>query len=74
MFIRVESSHPMPRGTGKGARKYPWLELDIGQSFLFPKFISDGGVSSAVVYASKAYGLKFTVRKTPEGYRCWRIA
>ena len=74
MSVQIDSHVPAPGAASGRPRKYPWLELEVGQSFLFPQFITSGGAAAAMSYASKTYGLKFTVRKTPEGYRCWRIA
>jgi hypothetical protein len=69
MTIRVDRGIPMP---APHARKYPWKELEIGDSFLM------GGkprqVAHAVSRASRAYKRKFSYRKTSEGVRVWRTA
>ena len=66
MTIKIESGIPMPA-------KFPFAEMKVGDSFLVP----DGTNRSTVaVYANrhgKKTGTKFTLRRTPEGIRCWRI-
>ena len=53
---------------------YPWLTMKIGESFLFPIALSRGSASATATNAGKRYGRKFAVRKTDDGYRCWRIS
>lgn len=77
--IKVQRGVKMPPyqpvGTkGSGRRSfYPWLEMKIGDSFLFPEKVGRASHATAIV-ASNRHGRTFKVRKTPEGYRCWRIA
>ena len=66
MSIKIESGIPMPA-------KFPFAEMKVGDSFLVPEGTSKNVVG---VYARRhaiKTGTKFTIRKTPEGYRCWRI-
>jgi hypothetical protein len=66
MPIKIESGIPMPA-------KFPFAEMKVNDSFLVPESTSKNVVG---VYARRhaiKTGMKFTVRKTPEGYRCWRI-
>lgn len=55
------------------SRKYPFNEMDIGDSFAIP-----GDLMTSVRSAATAFGRdhsqKFTVRKDGDGGRCWRIA
>ena len=65
-MIKIESGIPFPA-------HIPFADMKVGDSFLVPEGISK---STVAVYANryaKKTGTKFTVRKTPEGYRCWRI-
>ena len=65
-MIKIESGIPMPA-------KFPFAEMKVGDSFLVPEGMNK---STVAVYANrhaKKTGTKFTVRKTAEGYRCWRI-
>lgn len=72
MSFKIEHDIPAPEG---GSRKYPFNQMKPGDSFL----INGGGhqaVSSAATNFAKGSGRgwKFTVKRTNEGYRCWRIS
>jgi hypothetical protein len=69
MTVRIDRGIPIPSAY---KCKYPWKELEIGDSFLM-----DGAprqVANAVSRAGRAYGRKFSTRKTREGVRVWRVA
>ena len=55
---------------GGGPAKYPWRDMEVGDSFFTP----DGNARSIVTKAGKANGCKFSSRKVEGGYRIWRIA
>jgi hypothetical protein len=63
-------------GRGPLPRKYPWLEMKIGDSFLVQKAQHKFG--NSVWNAEQRYGLKFCTRSvTVDGVKCvrvWRIA
>ncbi len=69
--MKIDKNVPMP--TSQANSKYPFWDMDVGDSFLI-----DGNEVQSVRNASHMCGkrneMKFTVRKTAEGYRCWRIA
>jgi hypothetical protein len=62
---------PLPKRVGQ-QRKYPFDEMQVGDSFLMT-----GPDAWKIGTAARAYahihGWKVTIRKTPEGLRCWRI-
>jgi hypothetical protein len=66
MTIKIESGIPMPA-------KFPFAKMKIGDSFLIPVGVNKSTVSVYANRHAKKTGTKFTVRKTPDGYRCWRI-
>jgi len=69
--IRVEKGVPMPSAN---VAKYPWRQMEIGDSFLFPEDVSGDTASNNAAAASKRLAPKrFSVRKTQDGYRCWRV-
>lgn len=75
--ITIDKNIEMPDRPGSGGGsypKYPWKTMDIGDSFLFPAEMKEQSVRSLPYEAGKTHGRKFTVRKTEEGFRCWRIA
>ena len=60
-----------------GGFKYPFDEMEIGDSFVVGDTVKQA--SAARTYASqrRKRGKSeawFTVRKAPDGYRCWRLA
>jgi hypothetical protein len=63
------------QGFGKGdqTRKYPFPEMEVGDSFHFQQ--RDSRVGTAAYAWGKANGgKKFSVRKQADGtYRCWRV-
>ena len=71
--IKIQKNIAMPKNR-TGRPKYPWKELKIGESFLFPEGLSNGGMHSNAQATGRRINRKFSIRKTPEGYRCWRIA
>ena len=69
--IRIDKSVQIPLKTSD----LPFEDMEIGDSFLFPKEIkySCSMVSNAnTKYA--AAGKRFTHRKLTDGARCWRTA
>ena len=72
--IKIQKNIAMPKNLGTGRPKYPWKELEVGESFLFPEGLGESGIHSNAQSTGKRLNRKFAIRKTPEGYRCWRIA
>lgn len=55
------------------AGKYPFKDMEIGDSFLVP-FESEMTIRTrAYHFGGTNPGFKFTVRKVQNGIRCWRI-
>jgi hypothetical protein len=66
----VEKGLPVPGPTMPC--KYPWDQMEVGDSF----FVEGGSVTTlgASAYsAAKRLGWKFTTRTVPGGARSWRI-
>lgn len=72
-IIGIDKGVPMPR-MGTKNRRYPWEEMKIGDSFLFPSTKSQSNAYNCAKAASLKTGWKFAVKKTPDGIRCWRTA
>jgi len=65
-MIIIDKGVAMP--TENGRCKYPWKDMEVGDSFSLPKLsISTGAVNER--YKPK----KFVARKDGDGYRVWRI-
>jgi len=70
--IVIEHDIPIPERLPPRTR-YPWTEMGIGDSFLFPEAVRKSAPASAMK-ASERYGRTFVTRRTKDGTRCWRIA
>jgi hypothetical protein len=72
--IKIDKGAPMPKGVRTVENyKYPWAEMEVGDSFLAPKHLKY--FKNLVSHPNKRYApRRFTARKTPEGYRIWRVA
>ena len=77
--IKIDKGVPMKIGRMGHHKSYPWDDMDVGDSFLLPSDLSPQS-SYSVARDANLRGIgngtnrKFKVSKTPEGYRCWRIA
>ena len=75
--IKVEKGIPLPELAGKGrALKYPWPEMEVGDSFAVEPGKHDT-VRTAASYWARRHpesGIKFSVCMQEDGsYRCWRV-
>lgn len=69
----VEKGVPRPKLKGRNS-KYPWADMEVGDSFAAPKKLSISLVNSAAQQSRKR-GWKFSVRTMDEQTcRVWRIA
>ena len=73
--IRVDRDIEMPPRvrSRNGKSVYPWTELEVGDSFLFPEHIQKKSAYSFAYQAGKKHGVKYEVRTVEDGVRCWRI-
>lgn len=70
-MFEIEKNIPM---VGSARLKYPFPDMEVGDSFGFPGE-KLGTVSSAAAAYGRLHGVKFSVRKMPDGSgRCWRVA
>ena len=75
MAYKIEPSIPYPGRPGRKASRYPWRDMEIGDSF----FVSDEETTQRRIGSAPAYfsirnpEYKFSVRKVEGGYRVWRI-
>lgn len=65
-MVKVESGISMPQ-------RYPFKDMQVGDSFLLPPGVKRTAVNVAALRYGRKHGMKFTIRKVPEGFRCWRI-
>jgi hypothetical protein len=72
--IVLEHGIPVPPTLrGQQSTIYPWKEMNIGDSFLFPKGVSLKSASGSANKACRRYRMKFIVRSYGDGIRCWRV-
>lgn len=73
----------IPQKNAKGPEpKYPFQAMEVGQSFLEPDLMRSGAIRAAAAYHSRPkvrdgepiVPKRFSVRKTEQGFRVWRIA
>ena len=57
------------------ARRYPFARMKVGQSFYFEyhNFNDLNRVRSAASQYSRRHGVKFSIVKEGDGYRCGRV-
>lgn len=76
MTFTIESDIPVPKRTGgrAGGSKYPFAQMQIGQSFLVGSDVKVTTVRSAIGAFTKNHpDFKFAVRSTEAGVRVWRV-
>lgn len=71
-MIKIDKNVPYTTAS-KGAPKYPFGEMDIGDSFFVDVAVKSNTVTAACQYGLRN-GKKFSIRKHDGAYRCWRIA
>lgn len=75
--MKIDKDVPMPKAKAK--LKYPFNEMNVGDSFEVPctkeesKAMQIKLASSSGMYGRK-YGAKFTTRQSENGIRIWRTA
>ena len=72
-MIEIEKGIPLPT-RGAVRRKYPWAEMEVGDSFA-AKFSSAGSAYATAKTGGLRNNMKFTARRIEgDEYRIWRIA
>lgn len=73
MIFEIEDEHVIPAGRRHNGRreKYPWSQMDVGQSF-FVKDVPLRSMSSTASHAGRRNGKKFIARESEGGVRVWR--
>jgi hypothetical protein len=67
--MKIEKNVPMPpRGY-----ELPFEQMEIGDSFLLPAGVSAGYARTLIHKAQNKLDRGFSLRRTDDGYRCWRV-
>lgn len=74
MTFKIEDGYAIPAERQPRVRraKYPWNELEVGQSF-FVEGARLRSMSSTASHAGRRTGRKFIVRNADSGVRVWRV-
>ena len=81
-MYKIEKNVPIYNKRARRARKYPFSNMEVGDSFVIRGNKTKKGYKEVVAkvrsslkyYQSNNPDQKFTIRQTPEGVRTWRIA
>lgn len=66
MTFEIIKNKPIPGN-------YPFDQMEIGDSFMIPQGVRQQSVAVAATRNSKKTGRKFSIKRTQEGYCCWRV-
>lgn len=77
--MKIDKKIPLPETKTGRKRKWPWFDMVVGDSFLMYEEYDvkklQRASAQAIVFSNKNKKgkWKFSVRKTEEGIRVWRI-
>ena len=72
-MFKIEKKLPIPKANHTGAKKYPWREMAVGDSFFVPTPVKTATMrGQASMWGIKLKG-RFTVRDVEGGVRVWRV-
>ena len=68
--MKIETDVPLPDSSR--ARKYPFLEMEVGQSVLFEDEEVNGRAYRAAMSTGRRHNQKYVARREDNGLRIWR--
>lgn len=74
-MIKIDSGIPVPASNAGRKPKYPFEEMDVGQSFFEAGDsgeLQKNAISSVSYFRRKHPDMRFTVRRVDGGIRVWR--
>jgi len=75
MSYEIKKDVPMPDFTRGRAYKYPWAEMEIGDSIFLPSIETDRACSSYRNYARRmGNGVKFKRKQQGNEVGIWRVS
>lgn len=72
-MIQIDKNIPLPNKARKSNPKYPWKEMQVGDSFL-AKGVKISAIVGGAWLVGKRLNFKFSCRTVDGGVRVWRIA
>lgn len=72
-MIKIDKGIPLPTNRFKSGptRKYPWLEMQIGDSFVAPKRLVNTNANAR--YAPRRFLVRTIVEDGQKVFRVWRV-
>lgn len=71
--FQIEKNVSIPARTVVRGSKYPFADMEIGDSFLVPGIKASTMSNTAGRFAKTHEGYKFSVRAEGDGARVWRV-
>lgn len=76
--IKIDKGVPVPESKSAKLGKYPWTDMQPGDSFLIasgdaPPHRTRENASAAANYAKRRFGWRLCTRGVEGGVRIWRI-
>ena len=73
-MYELEDDVPLPPDAVPAQyRKYPFLTMKIGQSFVVPREHADKLTKAAAAWKRRHAGWNYAIRRDPKGVRLWRV-
>lgn len=72
-MFNIEKNVPIPERKVRKGQKYPFADMQVGDSFTFTKDDYPRVSSAMRTYAWKSESRQFTIRRVDDGFRCWRL-
>lgn len=69
-MFEIEKDVPLP--TIKHGKKYPWEQMDVGDSFFVPE-VKQSLMGTNAAHNTRMTGRRYTTRKENGGVRVWRV-
>jgi hypothetical protein len=70
----IEADVPIPGGSGSRPSKYPFADMEIGESFAFDRSKLNSVRNNAGSYAKRHDGVRFVCRQVgTDVWRCWKL-
>lgn len=77
MTFKIEKGHPMPEFKSGAQNKYPWAQMEVGDSFFVPGSTAQKMRSAASHQAKRHPPKRYICRKEVvdgvQGVRVWRV-
>lgn len=74
-MLTIDKNIPIPtERTHSTAKKYPFGDMEVGDSFLVPGKKKVSQMGSTIPNARARYGFEFTSKLEEGGLRIWRIS